>query len=348
MPRARRDIPLPRLSPWMVSAVAGVVLVLWAVVAVSGVGFRGMVAGDGRLFLHVGQHPLGPMHGADDSLRYGRILFPALGWLIGLGRPADVAMGLVVVNIGATALLAGGVAALCEQSGGDPRGGFAALAIPIVWGIARFSYGDTLAAALVVLGAVAWLRRNPRLAWPMFALAMLTRETMVFALIPPVFVALRRRDWRRLVLWGSAGVPLVLWWGYVRTKSGQWPPLAHTLQRTLAVSPPFVGIAKAYGPRGYPVAATFAVVTIVVGVLTAIFLRRVNAAWPFALVFGGSAALLGPNVFPGWGDTLRLLLPAHAFILPGLVNAVPAIKRRLRGDGGLPAAPTVHETLKIR
>jgi hypothetical protein len=327
----RSNRSLPELTPLSVAAVALAVLTAWAIVAVAGVGFKGMVAGDGRLFQHVATHPLGPIRAGDDAFRYGRILFPAFGWLLALGHPSAIVAGFVVVNVVATAALAGGVGALTKMAGGDARGGLLVLAIPIVWGIARFSYADTLATTLAVLGCVSWKRDRSALAWLLCAGAALTRETLVLALVPPAFLALRRRDLRDLVVWSSAAVPLLGWWGYVRLESGQWPPLAHTLQRTTAVSLPFVGAVKAWGPGGYVAAATFGAVTIVLSLVTAVFLRHGNPAWGHAVVFGLFTACFGAGVWPEWGDTLRLLLPAHAFLLPGFIAAAPRWRGLLRG-----------------
>jgi hypothetical protein len=220
------------------------------------------------------------------------------------------------------------------------------LAIPTIWGIARFSYGDTFATTLAVLGCVCWKQRSTALAWLLFVGAALARETMVLALVPPVLVALRRRDVRQVLVWASAGLPLLAWWSYVHLESGQWPPLAHTAQRTSAVSLPFVGMAEAWGQGGYAFAVGFAAVTIAATLITALFLSRRNSAWGHALTFALFTVCFGPNVWPEWGDTLRLLLPAHAFLLPGFIAAAPRWKRRLRRTAAGIAARQRHETLR--
>jgi hypothetical protein len=288
-----------------------------------------MVAGDGRLFLSVASHPFGPIKAGDEAFRFGRIGFPALAWLVVLGHRNELPAGLVIVNVVATALLAGGVAALAKSAGGDPRGGLLVLALPVVWAVTRFSYGDTVAATLAVVGCVAWSRNKMAVGWLCFALAALSRETMLLALVPPIVDGMHRRQPRRVIVWLSAAVPLLVWWSYVRTRFGEWPPLAHTINRSAAISLPFVGMFKADGAVGYRVAVVFGVATILLAAATAVFLRVGNPAWGYALTFGMFAVCFGPNVLAWWGDTLRLLLPAHLFLLPGAIAAAPRIKQRL-------------------
>jgi hypothetical protein len=174
-----------------------------------------------------------------------------------------------------------------------------------------------------------------------FALAALTRETMLLGLIPPAIESLRRRDVRRVIGWASAAVPLLVWWAYVHSQSGQWPPLAHAAQRDRAIAFPFVGIVEAWGHGGYRLAMLLAAVTVLAGLASAVWLRSDNPALAHAVVFCAFISVFGPEVWPYWGDTWRLLLPAQVFILLGAVTAATRGRRESSTTARAPTADGV-------
>ncbi|MBM4149387.1 MAG: hypothetical protein FJ224_10125 [Lentisphaerae bacterium] len=169
---------------------------------------------DGCMFLAIALDPLLRHEGTVAALdypkyRYRRILFPAIGYLAGLGSPACIPYAMVAVN------------ALCVVAlvwfvhlglGAPPRErdpGLLpplALAIPGVWMVVSLTTSDLLGSVMFTGALCAWRYGRNALTALGLCLATLTRDTY-FALIAAfALVALAQRNWRLLphLAWAAA------------------------------------------------------------------------------------------------------------------------------------------------
>jgi hypothetical protein len=143
---------------------------------------------DGQFFYRLALDPLdfGPTaYGItmDHPYRYMRIGYPALTWLVSLGQHVLVPVMLVVVNVAAVSALGwfGGV--IARQGG---RHALAGLLLPAFFGIITSLSRDTaepLAAASLVAGLLAVRARRPVLAAILLVYGVLTRETVMVAVV---------------------------------------------------------------------------------------------------------------------------------------------------------------------
>lgn len=116
----------------------------------------------------------------DTEVRYGRIGYPLLGWVLtGGGQPAAVPWAMFAIGVLSLAALGWVLAEGARDAGRSPWWGAVAAAIPGVWFAAGRGLADPLSAALVGAGALALSRRRYGLAALAFTAAALTKEQAV-------------------------------------------------------------------------------------------------------------------------------------------------------------------------
>jgi hypothetical protein len=170
----------------------------------------------------------------DHSYRYMRIGYPALTWLVSLGQHVLVPVMLVVVNIAAITALGwfGGV--IARQAG---RHALAGLMLPAYFGIITSLSRDTaepLAAACLVAGLLAVRARRPVLAALLLVYGVLTRETVMVAVVAIAAVRViglvRRRHFARFgrddLPWLLPTVAFFAWQVVVKAATGSFALLA--------------------------------------------------------------------------------------------------------------------------
>ena len=117
----------------------------------------------------------------DSPFRLERIAYPALAWLLALGRPGAVAWSLVAANVLALAVLGALGGALARQAGRHARGGLLLVAyFGFVFSLGR-DLTEPLAAAGMVGGLLAYRAGRPLLAGGAFSVGALSRETVLVA-----------------------------------------------------------------------------------------------------------------------------------------------------------------------
>ena len=149
---------------------------------------------DGQFYYRLALDPADLHHTAfgitmDAPFRFQRIGYPALAWLVSLGRPGWVPVALVVVNIAALTAIGvlGGI--LARESGRHA-----------LWGLLLAGYfgffislgcdlTEPVAAGCLLGGVLAVRRGRPALAGLMFGYGALTRETV---LVVPLVLGLTR------------------------------------------------------------------------------------------------------------------------------------------------------------
>ncbi len=138
------------------------------------------------------QFSLDQHHGIrlDLPLRYGRIGYPLVGWLLsGLGRPPLVPWALPAISVLALAGLGYLFALAAQRANRSAWWGLAAVAVPGLWFAAGRDLSEPLSAVLVVGGA--WALHRRRWGWVIscWTVAVLVREQSV--LLPVAFGVFR-------------------------------------------------------------------------------------------------------------------------------------------------------------
>ena len=147
--------------------------------------------------------------------RYRRILFPVMGYVLGLGQPALIPYTLPLLNIAAAIGLVWLVARWLQMGGSSGWGGLLVLGILGVWEVLALTTTDLVSSTLVIATLYALRREYPVAAAAALALAALTREVMLLYWGVLLVALLAARNWRALrwLIW--AGLPALVWNCYV-------------------------------------------------------------------------------------------------------------------------------------
>lgn len=220
---------------------------------------------DGQFFLTLG---LDPGLTNPDSIaaldgppyRYQRILYPLLGYLLGLGKPALIPYALVAINMACITGLVGLMSwafttvvmpkstsqSTFQSTSRDTARGNAAsadavspeattpnwlplltLCIPGIWMILGFSTADLLSSLLLVTAFCCYHRGRLGQTYKgqtagAIALACLTRETMAIGWIALLIDSLRRKNWPQVGALLMAICPVAAWRQYVNHSLAQY------------------------------------------------------------------------------------------------------------------------------
>lgn len=199
---------------------------------------------DGAYFYAIARDPLatGEAHRLLDQAPYywGH---PGYGWAAWLasvgGHPGVVPDALLAVGL-LSLLVAGAAASLLAGSlGWTPWGGLAVALNPGLVFAAANDTSETLGAALLVLGLLAYVRG--RLGWALGLLGALCLVKEPFLLVPLAIAGWELRRGNRRPLVALAVVPALVWWLYVRVHLGSFP----FGQGSSRLTAPFVGWERA-------------------------------------------------------------------------------------------------------
>jgi hypothetical protein len=173
------------------------------------------------------------------AVRHGRILYPALSWLLSGGNPNALFWAMPFVNLLAIAALAALGAKMASDSGLSPWWG-ALLPFAVNAGMpALRNLTDVLSTLSVALLLLAWLRGWPGWMAALCAAAtLLSREQNVLVVLLALLFALRRGDRRWIMGLLAALLTWSVWLGILRWGYGEWPLLPS--QGNLAA--PFSGL----------------------------------------------------------------------------------------------------------
>ena len=183
---------------------------------------RGKRGNDGQQFLALALDPLqqdaGTSRAVDNPIYRGkRLLYPALAWMFGFGRPGLVVWTLGLVNVVCIGFAAGLVARWAESQQRSARWGLAVLALPAYWITLSLDTSDLLATTLMLSTAVSWQQGRLRSSCLALGSALLTRETELLAWVASLLDGLWVRRWRAV---GALGLVLLPW--LVWTMSLRW------------------------------------------------------------------------------------------------------------------------------
>jgi hypothetical protein len=270
--------------------------------------------GAGDLFAAAGQPE-------EAAYRYGRIGLPLVAWLMAAARPAWVGWSLVTLNIVAIAAIPYLAARYLRVLGRDPRYAAFVLAVPGLLVLYDRPYAEPLAIAAVLAGLVADARGRQGRAIVWLALAVLTRETALVAIVAFAAHGALRRD-RRAARWVAAAAPYALWVTWVKIRVGEWPFLADAPSRSEALGLPFAGVRDAFARGGDArTAAVIALVTVAALAATG-WVTRHTALGCTAFLAAPLVACAGPNSLAYLGETLRIFAFAHMLVVTTLAVVV--------------------------
>ena len=180
---------------------------------------------DGAYFYAIARDPLatGKAHRLLDEAPYdwGH---PAYGWTAWLasagGRPGAVPDALLFVGLAAIFVAGGAASLLASEVGWSPWGGLAVALNPGLLFAVDADTSESLGAALLLLGLVAYVRGRRGWAIGLFAALCLVKEPLVLV---PLAIAAWELWRRRPPLAATAVVPAAIWWLYLRIHLGAFP-----------------------------------------------------------------------------------------------------------------------------
>jgi hypothetical protein len=328
---ARRDIVRAAVLALVVGALFGV-----ATLARTGDAPSPYRNSDGRAFEHVAQDPFGDGAGLarDDGTAYrmGRILSPAAAWVLALGRPAGVMTALMALAIFGFAMSVF-FAALLVRSRGAPIGiALAVVCTPFAyfWLFDPTAVADPLVLALLLAAALAYIHDRSALAVVLAALVVLGRESAAIAFVPLAFIDWRREGARYASRWLLALVPYAAWCLWLRLRVGELPFFDPAAARRDAFRFPGVGVIDTFTSS----IGLYNELVVLVGLCTVIaaIYVSIRMAWTpvtaMALALAVVIVCFGPSVWGLWGEALRVMATAQAFVL--LALAVGIAQRRTR------------------
>ena len=147
--------------------------------------------------------------------RYRRILFPLLGYALGLGQPSLIPYAMPLLNIAAAIMLVWLIARWLQSGSGSGWGGLLVLSVLGIWEVLALTTTDLVSTTLFVAALYALRIERPALAMLALAFAALTREVMLLYWLAMLGGLLAARQWRnvRWLIW--AGLPAAAWNFYV-------------------------------------------------------------------------------------------------------------------------------------
>jgi hypothetical protein len=177
---------------------------------------EGKRGNDGQLFLALALDPLllNPTTiSALDSpwYRAKRIMYPTVGWLLGLGSPKRIIWSLTLVNLLLIAVIVSLTASWLDHYCQQKAWALSIIAIPSIWMILSISTSDLLCATFSLAALLFYKKQNSKLTTLFMALAILTRETAILLLLVLIFTAFLEKKYSFLRSIWLAPIPFAVW-----------------------------------------------------------------------------------------------------------------------------------------
>lgn len=325
---------LIKFSPTDGEAYAYAEGLLGDVVAAPGLGH------DGKFYFSQAMDPLylepatHAVHLDRPTYRAQRMLYPTIAAMLGLAGPTLTAWALIGVNLLGLGVGTAATSLLAREMGLSSVFGAAFVFNPGVLVASMIDTAEVLATLFFVLSVLLVLRNRQLLASLALTGAVLSRETMVIAVVGLAVYTL----WmRRRVPWHLA-LPVVipgLWWVYLRARLGG---LTDTVQDTQAVGAPFEGFLGALGhwvnsPVDLPDLVMGVVLMAVAGLLVWRAFRSPNVLGAMVAGFSVLAVMLAEPVWMRYFDSSRALAPMiTAYVLLAVPGARAPVFARTEHD----------------
>jgi hypothetical protein len=289
---------------------------------------------DGQFYFFIAtdpEHARDYMHvGSEDqsAIRYARIVYPGLAYLLSAGQPGAVPAVLLALNLLAIGGGTWAVALWLRRRGRSPW--FAALYglwPGMIFAVFR-DLSEPPAYCFASFALLVFDRRRPWASAALLALSLLTRETTIgFVLALALAIALSDR--LRSALFAAAAVLPMLVWRVVLTAWFHLTTLEHT-GSGLKVALPFYGMYSRYpfDWQHWLLVWTVYVPLLLAGVGGLYLLarrRRLDLALLVVVNVALFVVFLPKNVTIDWGAAARNATPA----LLAAIYCVPAVRSRL-------------------
>jgi len=283
-----------------------------------------MAYGDGLIYRYVASHLTTPASQIDpvvasrgSSIRYGRIGFPILIWIVAAGQPGAMPYAQAILIIIFAGLAGAATMELFPRAG--PIGSvlpFLApgFALSVVGG-----YGEVMAVALALWAVILVNQQRHWLAAALLAMAMLTRENAGAVLIGLVAWALLRRRAKGALVLLSSVIPLIGWYLVVKTRFGQLPLLDTYLRKTTdTIGPPIIAVwhSLSHGPSASIATASARLAL----ALIAFWLWRKDILAIVAAAAGLQVLTSGTFAWHFIGDAMRAFTFLELFLLLTLLR----------------------------
>ena len=186
--------------------------------------FPEQVGMDGQMFLSIAFDPF--LRNPDTiqaldvpDFRYRRILYPLLGYILGLGKVTLIPYAMVAINcisIIAIILYTKAYFKLIETPAWQS---ILVLCIPSVWIILYFSTAGLLSSALLVSSLYYYRTQKVLLSAFLIGLACFARETILIVVLSFCCASLLQRKWKEFLLFLASSIPWLCWNFYITSQS---------------------------------------------------------------------------------------------------------------------------------
>jgi hypothetical protein len=288
--------------------------------------FDRAVFGDGVLFRYVAQHlaatpaqVAGFLGAHGPSLRFGRIGFPVLIWLLSAGNVTAMTYVQPALMILSAAAIAAAARALLPRAG--LAGSLAPFIAPGLTATLAGGFADPIAIAFALWGTVKALEDRLVVAALLFAAAVLVRENaaaLALGVFGWLWVFSRRRS--AIVAFAGTLLPAAVWHVIVAQRFGTFPLLDPWLGRSQTSGVPVVAYVRALS-RVPTAGLILMVLQLGVGMIAVVFWR----SSPLAAAAAVCVLQIISTGIGSWryiGDAARLAAPLDVFAILALVRAV--------------------------
>lgn len=180
----------------------------------------GKTGHDGQQFLTIALDPLlrnsASIEVLDNpSYRYRRILYPLLGYLLGLGQSSKIPYALVAIN-GACIVAMVGISHHFFRLYKKPTYyALLILILPPIWIIFSIGTAGLLSGMLLLAAIYFYQAEKQQVSFVFIAIGCLARETLLAFLAALIISEFLKKRWRQAILALTAACPVLLWNAYI-------------------------------------------------------------------------------------------------------------------------------------
>jgi len=296
-------------------------------------GYVWLLQSDAQHFFGVALDPFGSgttlasLPGVGTAYRYGRILYPLLAWGLALGQITWIPYTFPLVYLAGVWCLVAMTCDWCVSAGRPSWLGLAA--VPVIGATLPHLLPEAWIAVLILWLYRCVLRGHDRTAYGVAVLLLLTRETAIFALAPLVLLALRDRQYRRVLAWSTTVLPLLLWYAWLRVRMGCWPFLDPGAAVNHPLDLPIRGfLAFAWLAPGTPLAAVALAAWLLLALATWVALRTRTLLGSGALAMALIVICFGPGQATMPFEACRLMIPMLIPLVLAILTRPRSLQQR--------------------
>ena len=182
--------------------------------------FPEQVGMDGQMFLTIAFDPFLKNPDTIQALdipdfRYRRILYPLLGYILGLGKISLIPYAMVAINCICVIAIVLYTKAYLKLIESPPWQSILVFCIPSVWIILYFSTAGLLSSALLVSSLYYYQTQKTFLSVFLIGLACFARETILIVVLSYCCASLLQKKWKEFILFVASSIPWLCWNFYI-------------------------------------------------------------------------------------------------------------------------------------